>query len=76
MENLTIEESIASYNNEGRDQANELYIGKLIQIVCFLSRNNLSVKRLYPEFIEFLSSELQEPITKQFHAICFMCFST
>ena len=64
--NLTIEESIASKDIEDRAHANELYIGKLVQIVHFLSRNNLAVKLLYPKFVEFLSSELQEPITKQY----------
>ena len=42
--NLSIEESIASKNNEERAHVNELYIGKLVQIVHFLSRNNLAVK--------------------------------
>ena len=37
--NLTIEESIASKNNENRANAYELYTGKLVQIVHFLSRN-------------------------------------
>ena len=68
--NLTIEESIAFKNNKDRAHANELYIGKLVQIVHFLSRNNLAVKRLYPKFVEFLSSELQEPIIKQYLDTC------
>ena len=64
--NITIEESIASKNNEDRAHASELYIGKLVQIVYFLPINNLAVKHLYPKFVEFLSSELQEPIIKQY----------
>ena len=68
--NLTIEESIASKNNEERAHANELFVGKLVQIVHFLSRNNLALKRLYPKFVEFLSSELQEPIIKQYLDTC------
>ena len=68
--NLSIEESIASKNNEERAHVNELQIGKLVQIVHFLSRNNLAVKRLYPKFVEFLSSELQEPIIKQYLDTC------
>ena len=44
--NPSTEESIGSKNNEDRIHANELYIGKLVQIVHSLSRNNLSVKRL------------------------------
>ena len=35
-----------------------------------MSRNNLAVKRLYPKFVEFLSSELQEPIIKQYLDTC------
>ena len=35
-----------------------------------MSRNNLSVKRLYLKFVEFLSSELQEPIIKQYLDTC------
>ena len=58
--NLTTEESIASKNNEERAHTNELYTGKLVQIVHFFSSNNLVVKCLYPKFVEFLSSELQE----------------
>ena len=71
--NLTIEESIASKNNKERDHTNELYIGKLAQIVHFLSRNNLTVKQLYLKFVEFLSSELQEPIIKQYLDTCKKC---
>ena len=59
---LTIEESIASKNNEERAHAKELYIGKLLQIVPFLSRNNLAVKRLYHKFVEFLSSNYKSPL--------------
>ena len=68
--NLTTEESIASKNNEERAHANELYTGKLVQIVHFFSSNNLVVKCLYPKFVEFLSSELQEPIIKQYLDTC------
>ena len=50
--NLTIEESIAFKNNKDRAHANELYIGKLVQLVHFLSRNNLAVKRSFPKFDE------------------------
>ena len=46
--------------------ASEPYIGKLVQIIHFLSRNNLLVKRLYLKFVEFLSSELQVSIIKQY----------
>ena len=59
--NLPIEESIASKNNKERAHANELYIGKLVQIVHFLSRNNLAVKHLYPKFVEFLSANYKSP---------------
>ena len=41
--NLTIEESIASKNNEDWAHANKLHIGKLVQIVHFLSRSNVSL---------------------------------
>ena len=68
--NLTTDESIASKNNEERAHANELYTGKLVQIVHFFSSNNLVVKCLYPKFVEFLSSELQEPIIKQYLDTC------
>ena len=68
--NLTIEKSIASKNNEDQVHANELYISKLVHIVHFLSRNNVAVKRLYPKLVEFLSSELQERIIKQYLDIC------
>ena len=63
---LTIEESIASKNKEERAHVIELCIGELVQIIHFLSRNNLSVKHLYPKFVEFLSSKLQEPIIRQY----------
>ena len=33
--NITIEESIAAKNNEDQAHANELHIGKLVQIVPF-----------------------------------------
>ena len=59
--NLPIEESIASKNNKERAHANELYIGKPVQIVHFLSRNNLAVKHLYPKFVEFLSANYKSP---------------
>ena len=68
--NLTIEESIASKNNRDWAHAKELEIGKILKIVNFLSRNNLPVKRLYPKFVQFLSSELQEPIIKQYLDTC------
>ena len=64
--NVTIQESIASKNNEDQTNGNKLCIGKLVQIVHFLLKNNLSLKRLYPKFAEFLSSELQEPIKKHY----------
>ena len=64
--NVTIQESIASKNNEDQTNGNKLCIGKLVQIVHFLLKNNLSLKRLYPKFVEFLSSELQEPIKKHY----------
>ena len=35
-----------------------------------MSRNNLTVKHLYLKFVEFLSSELQEPIIKQYLDTC------
>ena len=35
-----------------------------------MSRNNLAVKRFFPKFDEFLSSELQEPIIKQYLDTC------
>ena len=41
-----------------------------MQIVQFLARNNLSVKSLYPKFVDFLANELQEPIIKQYLDIC------
>ena len=50
---LAIEESIASKNNEDPVHANELYIGKLVQIVHFLPRNNLTVKCLNPNLLKF-----------------------
>lgn len=65
--NPTIEEYIASKNNEDWAQANELYTGKLVH---FLLRNNLSVKHLYPKFVEFLFSELKEPIIKKYLDTC------
>ena len=68
--NLTIQESIAYKNKEDWAHANGLYIGKLVQIVHFLSWNNLSVKRLNPKFVEFPSSKLQEPIIKQYLDTC------
>ena len=49
---------------------NELYIGKLVQIVQFLAQNNLSVKSLYPKFVDFLVNERQEPIIKQYLDTC------
>ena len=61
---------MASKNNKNWTHANKLYIGKLVQIVHFLSRNNLAVKRFFPKFDEFLSSELQEPIIKQYLDTC------
>ena len=61
---------MASKNNKDWTHANKLYIGKLVQIVHFLSRNNLAVKRFYPKFVEFLSSALQEPIIKQYLGTC------
>lgn len=68
---VTIEESIvATESSKDKTQANELYVGKLVQIVHFLSRNNLSVKSLYPKFVDFLSKEIQEPIIKQYLETC------
>ena len=54
--NLTIKEFIASKNNQDPPHVNELYIGKLVQIFYFLSRNNLAVKCLYLKFVEFFFS--------------------
>ena len=68
--NLSVKDSIQVVQNEDRSHANELYIGKLVQIVQFLARNNLSVKSLYPKFVDFLANELQEPIIKQYLDIC------
>ena len=68
--NLSNGESIASKNNKDWAHANKLYINKLVQIVHFLSRDNVAVNRLYPKFIELLSSELQEPIIKQYLDAC------
>ena len=68
--NLTIQESIASKNNKDRVHTNELYIGKLVQIVHYLSRNNLAVKRWYSKFAEFLSFKSQEFIIKQYLDTC------
>ena len=62
--NLSVKDSIQVIQNEDRSHANELYIGKLVQIVQFLARNNLSVKSLHPKSIDFLANELQEPIIK------------
>ena len=51
-------------------QRNFKLVSKLVQIVHFLSRNNLAVKCFYPKFVEFLSSELQEHIIKQYLDTC------
>ena len=67
---LTIEESIVSNNHEDQAHAQKLYTGKLVETVQFLSRNNLAVKRLYPKFVEFFPSKLQEPIIKQYLDTC------
>ena len=73
LANLRIENTIGSRAKEKsqeRYEVNNLYIGKLIRIVCFLARNNLVVKSLYQKFREFLSSELEEPIIKQYLESC------
>ena len=53
-----------------RRKANTLYISKLIRVVLFLAQNNLPVKSLYPEMINFLSYEWEEPIIKQYLDNC------
>ena len=68
--NLSVKDSLQVIQNEDRSHANELYIGKLVQIVQFLARNNLSVKSLYPKFVDLLANELQEPIIKQYLDTC------
>ena len=68
--NPSVKDSVQVIQNEDRSHANELYIGKLVQIAQFLARNNLSVKSLYPKFVDFLASELQEPIIKQYRDTC------
>ena len=71
--NLCIEDTIGSQAKEKsqeQNEANNLYIGKLIRIVHFVARNNFPVKNLYQKFIEFLSNELEEPIIKQYLKNC------
>ena len=73
MANLRINEALDKANDETRgakEQANKLYVSKLISIVHFLARNNLAVKFLYPKFIDFLANELEEPIMKQYLETC------
>ena len=70
--NLKIQDTIekSDEEEENRKSANKMYVGKLIKIIHFLARNNLSVKSLYPKMIEFLSEELEEPIRKQYLDYC------
>lgn len=68
--NVSMEKSLAASRDDSRENANELYIGKLVQIVQFLARNNLPVKRIYPKLIDFLANEIQEPIIKQYLETC------
>ena len=70
--NLKIQDTIEKSNEEeeNRKSANKMYVGKLIRIIHFLARNNLSVKSLYPKMIDFLSEELEEPIIKQYLDYC------
>ena len=50
---LKIQDTIEKSNEEeeNRKSANKMYVGKLIRIIHFLARNNLSVKSLYPKMI-------------------------
>ena len=50
---------------EKKNEANELYVEKLVRIV-----HNLPVKELYPKMIKFLSDEINEPIIKQYLETC------
>ena len=73
MANLLINEALDKASDETRgakEQANKLYVSKLLSIVYFLARNNLAVKFLYPKFIDFLTNELEEPIMKQYLETC------
>ena len=72
MANMRIEDTLGGGNKdiESRNEANQLYIGKLVRVVHFLVRNNLSVKSMYPKLIDFLANELEEPIIKQYLENC------
>ena len=50
---LKIQDTIEKSNEEeeNRKFANKMYVEKLIRIIHFLARNNLSVKSLYPKMI-------------------------
>ena len=68
--NLSVKDSLQVIQNEDWSHVDELYIGKLVQIVQCLARNNLSVKSVYSKFIDFLTKELCEPIVKQYLDTC------
>ena len=72
LTNLRIEEAMGERKDKeaNRREANNLYIGKLVRVVHFLARNDLPVKQLYPKMIDFLSTELEEPILKQYFENC------
>ena len=76
LANLRIEDTIGSRakgakeKSQGRHEANNLYIWKLICTDHFLAWKNLPVKSIYQKFIEFLSHELEEPIIKQYLGNC------
>ena len=72
MTNLRIEDMLGSKDNdtESRNEANQLYVGKLVRVVHFLARNSLPVKSLYTKMIDFLANELKEPIIKQYLQNC------
>ena len=43
-----------------------MYFKKLIKIIYSLACNNLPLKELYPKVMKFLSSEINEPVIKQY----------
>ena len=69
MANAHMEEALSSaelLSHQEKQQTNELYATKLITIVHFVARNNLSVKEMYPKMIWFLSDKTEETVLRQY----------
>ena len=56
--------------SQEKTNINKMFVSKLINIVHFLEKHNLSIKELYPALLHFLAFDLEQPITKQYFENC------